>query len=502
MSWEWYQRLEPARPDEDLERGFQAEIADPAWLLGRQWQLGEHRGEDASTPVDIRMEVSYEPIGPAADDPQQRAPTQVPPEAIVESEPDDWWTLGRRIRLGRAVAPRLPDPPDAKLLFGSLPPPYEGFSGAVDGRAVHRDAAFRADPVFAAVPPQAPDRWQDDRLAHAAEFPVAGGRLTIAGHDGGDVEWYTADAASLDPAGFRRVHVQPSRLRYPGAPLPRWWQIEDGEVDVGGFPPDRSHMATMLLIDLVVSHGDDWFTFPLTPDPKRPSSGVVVTMRATEVRDDFDQWWPLAVPAGEEEEPDLETGLGAEPWSLFRTRGLDRAGLVVWPVAATPLSGPPLDEVVVGVDEDANLAWAVELRAEGTALAPDAESAAALQETTPPGTRSFAYRPSTTLPPHWHPYRIEGDPRRYRQGLVADLTGPEEPIPRDGPRSSLLSGGPDTGHELAPAAVPSDGLRLERRYVLARATDGAPALWIQRRRVPLLAGPVSHLRFDVLVEGD
>jgi hypothetical protein len=501
MSWEWYRRLEPARPTGDLERGFRAEIADAAWLLGRQWQLGEHQGEDASTPVVVQFDVAYEPIEPAVDDPQRRAPTRVPAEAIVESEPGDWWTLGRRIRLGRAVAARLAHPPAARHLLGPLPPPYERFAGAVDGRAVHADPAFSHDPAFRDVPPAAPDRWQGDRLVHEAAFPVAGGQLKLPHHDGGDVDWFSVHAEEVEPAAFRTTHVPPSRLRYPGAPLPRWWQIEDGHVDVGGFPPDRSHLATLLLIDLVVSHGDDWFSFPLKPVPGWPSSGVVVTLRATAVQDDFGEWWELSVPAGEGDPVDPAAGLEAEPWSLFRTAGLDRRALVVWPTAATPLSGPALDDVVLGVDEDANLLWAVELRADGEALAPDAEAAAAVQETTPRPGRAFDYLPSTTLPSHWHPYRIEGDPRRFRQGLVADLTGPA-PAPRAGPRSSLLRGGPAGGHELAPSAVPNQGLRLERRFVLARATDGQPALWIQRRRVPLLAGPVSHLRFDVLRPDD
>jgi hypothetical protein len=32
--------------------------------------------------------------------------------------------------------------------------------------------------------------------------------------------------------------------------------------------------------------------------------------------------------------------------------------------------------------------------------------------------------------------------------------------------------------------------------MLARATDGAPVLWMQRRRQPLLSPPVLTLRFD------
>jgi hypothetical protein len=500
LRYEWYRRLEPAAPGRDLARGFRAEVADPLWLLARQWQLGEHQGEDASTPVLVQMRVSYDPIQPQEDDPLAREPTQVPPEAIVEGEPGSWWTLGRRIRLGRAVRGDLPDPIPDRFLFGELAPPYDRFRGDVDGRAVRADPAFADNAAFDEVPDEPPDRWLPDRLAHYASFPAGGGTLHVGGHDGGDVDWYSADAENVTPSPPRTTHVLPSRLHYPGAPLPRWWQIEDRHVDVGGFPPDRSHLSTLLLIDLVVAHSDDWFTFPLKPDPAQPSSGTVVTLQFVDVKDDFDEWWTLAVPTGEGDPPEQPPpGLRAEPWSVFRMKGLDRRGLVVWPTVATPLGGPLLDDVALGVDEDANLLWAVELRADGEPLLANAENPVALQETTPSGTRRFTYLPSSTLPPHWHPYRIEGSPRRFRQGLVADLT--KDPIePRDGPSSSLLTGGPATGHELAPVAVPNQGLRLERRHVLGRATDGAPVLWIQRRRVPLLGGPVSHLRFDVLAE--
>jgi hypothetical protein len=85
----------------------------------------------------------------------------------------------------------------------------------------------------------------------------------------------------------------------------------------------------------------------------------------------------------------------------------------------------------------------------------------------------------------------------FVQGLVADLSQ-VPPVARAGPRSELIGAG--AGHVLAASAVPNQGLRLERRYTLARGTDGSPVLWRQRRRLPVLAGPVSHLRFDLLKE--
>jgi hypothetical protein len=135
--------------------------------------------------------------------------------------------------------------------------------------------------------------------------------------------------------------------------------------------------------------------------------------------------------------------------------------------------------------------------------------------TTPPADVDiqprYAYRPSTDVPDFWHPYRIEDGDRRRRlvQCRLADLSDlpppplpPAPPRPTPAPRSDLLrdqaSGGRHPVHQIEPAAIPVDGLQLERRYMLARATDGQPILWTQRRRLPLAAPPTMRLAFDIL----
>jgi hypothetical protein len=109
----------------------------------------------------------------------------------------------------------------------------------------------------------------------------------------------------------------------------------------------------------------------------------------------------------------------------------------------------------------------------------------------------------TPIPQYWHPYIVEDvdGRRRFVQGRAADLSG-REPRLLPPPISDLLD---DPGrrpgdpvHQLEPAAVPVDGLRVERRAMLARTTAGEPVLWTQRRRVPLLTPPTFALRFDVL----
>ncbi|MEU2870540.1 hypothetical protein ABZ769_15250 [Streptomyces olivoreticuli] len=491
-------RLEPSRPAGDAERGFAAELADPAWMVGRQWQVGEHQGENASSPVRVTATLRHVPIGPIGDRPLLD-PRSVPAEAAIETGPDDWWTTGRRIRIGRAVAQAaqaggvtLP----SGHRFTDLAEPYAGLNGrAYDGRELARDPAVRTDPLFtsvlAEVPARPADTWHTDTLDHSALFPCAEGALTAAGHDGGEVDWWTVDAAPpatgppADPA--ETVDVLPDRFRVPGSPAARWWQIEDYRVDLGGLPPDRSHFASTLVLDVVLGHCDDWFLLPV---PAR--LGHVLVVEDLHVLDSFGKTWPLPAPL--------------DDWSLFRVHGLDNRRLPIWPVAASPLTGEPVDVVTVGADEDANLVWAVEemvaarridhgRRASAPARTPE-------DETVGPTPR-LRYVPSTDVPKAWYPYTLDipGPGFRYRQGRLVEITHDGTAHARELPTSSFLLIPDDplnTPHELAPDRLPPTGIRLDRSAVLARATTGAPVLWMQRRRAPLVSVPASGLRFDAV----
>jgi hypothetical protein len=503
-----YWWLEPGRGDSD--EGLRARVADPVWFLARQWQLGEHQGEDASSPVFVKAAPSHVPITyePGVD------PTVMPAEAMLEAEPGDWWTVGRRLRLGRTAAPLLAEADRAAHAFGALPAPYDDLAAEVDGLAVFTAGLLAGDPIWAEVPTPLPDRWSSSELHYEAPFAAGGTGLRARAHTGGDVDWFTVDGADggvppAHPAG-RSCEVIPGRLDYPGAPHPRWWQLEDRAVDIGGFAPDRSHTATLLLLDVVLAHSDDWFSFPVPPPDEAsgaPSSGVLVTLPGVTVMDSFDKEWTIEAPVSS----------GPQGWSLFHTAGLGDSDLLVWPVAVAPQAGPILDDVLIGVDEDANLAWAVELRADGRQLLADTSTDQAVSETTRRGTRNFRYLPSTTLPKRWHAYQRvrQGDPGAdgpaagdgrsgtWRQAVIADLTGPT-PVPRHGPVSQLIGGpsgpGIGRGHELSSGAIPSNGVRLQRRAMLARDTEGRPVLWVERSSRPVTGPPTSHLRFDVLAE--
>ena len=59
----WW-RIEPQSDDlvPGPDRGLQARLYDPAWMLGRQWQLGELNGDDAASPAWVRLRVAGAPL--------------------------------------------------------------------------------------------------------------------------------------------------------------------------------------------------------------------------------------------------------------------------------------------------------------------------------------------------------------------------------------------------------------------------------------------------------
>jgi hypothetical protein len=493
--YEMHWRLEPDPARRSLAAGFAAAVQDPVWFLSRQWQLGEHQGENATTPVlvdhdSIHTALTAPPDLPLGD------PAVVPAEALVEAEVDSWWTLGRRVRVGAVLArDRGIDlsTVDPSYLLADPPPPYERLAGGLDGLAAWRSPGglglSAADFAGFGVPADRPLRWDPAELVYSAAFPLAGqaALLELPRHRGGRVDWFSASAtAPLD--GGQSVHgrAYPTALHYPGAPNSRWWEIENAAVDIAGYPPDSSHFATTLLIELISSHGDDWFLFPLDA-----AAGSVVTLPSVTVTDSFGDVYPVTPPAG---------------WELFRTSGLTASSLAVWLRALSPIEGQPVEDVLLGLDEYANVLWAVERRTGGHEVAGSGAAPPPDRPGAPEPAPAYAYRPGQGAAPCWHPYEVTEGPdgrRRFVQRRLADLSGAEPTLTPAAAAEVLrvrIPGGGEVVHEIEPATVPSIGVVLERRHRLARDVHGNPVLWMQRQRTPFLRPPSRALRFDVLAE--
>ncbi len=231
----------------------------------------------------------------------------------------------------------------------------------------------------------------------------------------------------------------------------------------------------------------------------------MVRVTSLRVRDSFGK--ETVVRPAAEIDRDL---LGPDrPWRMFELCGdedakIGQPWLFVAPTTAATLEGPLLEDVAFIRDEDANLAWAVERvvenqlgegsrRDEATDRVGQPEAAAGAD------TGRWRYRQEVPVPPYWIPLvpLFSGELpqhilRRGRMRQWEDM----DPALAAGPKGRVLTD--DEILLIEEDSVPKSGVRVSRRWQLARTTDGRLALWIGRRSRHGTGDPSSGLRYDVI----
>ena len=85
--------LETRSRQGDITDALRFRVYDPLWMLSRQWQLGEFKGNDAGTAMSVNCRVRWRPIGP---DGNQTPPDEVEPlEPLVEQIQRDITPIAR-----------------------------------------------------------------------------------------------------------------------------------------------------------------------------------------------------------------------------------------------------------------------------------------------------------------------------------------------------------------------------------------------------------------------
>jgi hypothetical protein len=171
-----WSRLEPLPTADDVTPGLQAPVADPLWMLARQWQFNELQGEDAGSPVGARLRVLgvpmtrlVHPSGAVAD--VELPAGAAPIEALVEQER----VLAAHPKLNAQAGQHL-----MRMLRAA-------------GLAAAADALVAAFPAAIADPP--------DAAADNAGFVwhrLLDGRAVDAQRLGAELRALAGDAAQLD----------------------------------------------------------------------------------------------------------------------------------------------------------------------------------------------------------------------------------------------------------------------------------------------------------------
>lgn len=548
-------RLTPvstADTPETRTQALAAPVRDPLWLLGRQWQTRGFIADDAGTPVRVGLASATASLrvgGPGG------APVTAI-EPLVEAEPrptvDDLdharlvelaSELTRRLRAAgapgakgtlAAAFPFAPDGagptirpfagrvPDPRALYHRLVPALgpagtggtmPSIAGLPPAQAAAVETACRGwlawlAPRLAAPGAGAgtePAAWDPERLEYrfalGARLPGAAVQLTADEYDGAGVEWHTFDDGGRDPGGGTGdqpvpVEVMPAPVTYPGMPRPRFWELEDGDVNLDTL--GATDPAHAVLVAFAHQYANDWFLVPL-----RVPAGVT-TIHSFTVTDTFGGTTEVPAVAV------LDGGQG--PWRLW---DLTASPSVESPAAATgarllvpptpaPAAGEVLEDVLVARDELANLAWVVERTTRDADGRPVDRFQRHLRLRPPadpafdPGGRPDdrrRYRLGAAVPDFWYPLTSttgpDGRALLARAALPPAATG----VSDDGVRGTVIPHEPGTA--VADEEVPREGAHITRQD---RLLTGGPAVvvWRARTKTPGLGEASSGLRFDVL----
>jgi hypothetical protein len=542
-------RLEPQVATGDPETGLQAQVWDPLWLLGRQWQVGEWVGEDTGTPLAVRVEADFEPF--VAWHPGRTSGSTAPEEwlplapgellgPLVEAEPAaasrselataGWALVEALLDLGQdraaaALRVRFPAPDAPASAEDLVPDAWSGSAAVLAGRGI--DAAAVAAALSAGLPPwwaaalrggaarraqadealaqwlawfgaevqpvAGPSSWLPERLEY--EFGLATGStvLRAPAHAGGEVVWTDLELlpSGTPPAG---APVEPlaarmvaAPLTYPGMPASRFWEFEDAQIDLGSVWADPHELARLLVVEAALVTGGDWVVVPFDV----PAGGIV-RIRSVSYTDTFGSTW-LVEP--EEVEPGS--------WRMFEVTDADGAthvpGLVVPPPETTALAGPVLEDVGFLRDEGANLVWGIAHLAQGAggrpAVPASGADAAPRRGVSPAAAEPvLMYSLMTGIPATWVPYL----PRAAGPDGVALVRGRIPRFDRDCvPLAPPMIGTLLPAHPvLQSAEVPREGVRVRRVPMIARLGDGRWRSWTSRRVSPGRGEAESGLRYD------
>lgn len=464
-------RLETQPTSIGMLTGLKAPLADPLWMLARQWQFNEFQGEDAGTPLRLKFAVrgtavdAFRSGGDAQQQPWEPLDAGgAPLETRVEAEPV--WRTHPRLRGEAGLhALRMANDLLRTALLAAYPlalnPPTDPvadqaglmWSGLFDGRTI--DAAALAadlDPLvdgagaLTALPvalvlgagevanaravlgpwlgwfhtlvyegDEAKSSWQRNRMEYAFALKAGDLALTASEYTDGHLDWddFRVGATVPNAPPFQQMFAvasrHPSPVIYPGMPADRYWEFEDGHVNFAGAEAGITDLLRMSITEFALTFGNDWFVAPV-----RLPVGWLYQVAGFEITDSFG----IVAQAGPITNPNNTR------WALYELssdpslRGRVEHTMLLPDSVDGIQEGVVLEDTLLARDEMANLAWAIEKKVQGVSGEPldrdlEAKGLAFHQQIhfdTAPDSPQVVYRLATPVPANWTPLLPVRDP--------------------------------------------------------------------------------------------
>lgn len=396
------ERVEGRTRELNPTEALRLRVHDPLWMLARQWQMGEFRGNNTGTAMSVRCEVKYEdcsadPIEPVTErinpridflakiesavyymdlfrmnSAKNKVDVRNKREELIEKFPIDWKAVNDTLVLPDAVTSEREKTLNKHLL--NYEQTYRGkiFDGSMLYNYLENDKKSidsRIDRNFIEwykkkyLPASANNtHWQKEDLCYEVETEVAGKSFKGDRYQGGRLSWYTFDyvkgTSGKKDSNTETVLCLPTPATFASAPNKRLWQMEDKKVYLGNSIEEPSE-ANSVVMRYATMYSNDWMLFPL-----ETKIGKYITVNKIEV---FDTFGVSHTVEGTDRAGNKEKlAENEEQWQMFTNSTKDNYketevnGLYYAPQLAATIEGKPIEEVKVLRDEMANMVWGVE----------------------------------------------------------------------------------------------------------------------------------------------
>jgi hypothetical protein len=424
-------------------------------------------------------------------------------------------------------------------LCGTRPVLPMGFAAAAHEHVpLLKQAADRFCTWFETLYPPPPtdgDGWVPEQLEYRSACTLATQRgdvrLSLAEHAAGHLDWWSFDQESLAPGAAATTtdvrSVIPAPATFAGMPNPRWWQFEDGAVDLGHFRANATDLARIVVAEFTLVYGNNWFVVPY-----RQPVGTLAEIEGIVVTDVFGQRTLV--------EPAVGASTGSwSSWDLFSlsprnagTAAVLGQHLFLPATLGHMVEAEPHETVTLVRDEAANMVWGVERRisdglgggqdgiesARRFTLALDAlleqrvqADAASEAAVAPVDAPVVRYRLGTEVSESWIPFvpvHVGTGSRaiQLQRAAMPRFVDPDATPQHVRPRTSILRQGlTGDGDDPKPPPyyvheeeVPRTGVTVSGALRRARWFDGRTVIWHGRTTAPGRGEVDSGLRFDVV----
>ncbi len=356
--------------------------------------------------------------------------------------------------------------------------------------------------------------WDPHRLTY--RFQAAAPRtaesqfvLDASRYHEGRLDWYSFEldprgaAINLDPPlpapipeAPKPISFLPTAAVFKGMPSPRFWEMEDRQINFGNLNAKTTDHLLLLFAELGLIYGNDWFVIPYAMQVNTlcEIKGLVIT----------DVFGDRTLVQAADEGADNNW----QRWSMFNLSNKNEMGQYnrqfFLPAALTQtLESEPIEQVNFLRDEMANMVWAVEdwipdARGLGIDGNDAADKTGVLPEPIPGSPASIRYVLGTTVPENWIPFLPVHVPGSVQQVQFQRAAMPKLGSP---PRDVIKAKGVML-NEVAPPyfvneeEVPNAGSLVRRSWQRTRWFDGRTYVWIGRYRETGRGQGSSNLRFD------